>query len=83
MLDPLEGLPVFQIWRECRQRLEIPIWQQKKLTSEFFCFRLGRLKTLVLNNHFVRKVGCFIRAGHILNLVMHIFYVHMYVVLQL
>ena len=31
VLDPLEGLPVFLIWRECiGHGLEIPSWQQKK-----------------------------------------------------
>ena len=47
------------------QDLEIPIWQ-KKFDVRIFCFRLGRLKTLVLKNHFVCEVGFFSRAGHIL-----------------
>ena len=37
----------------------------KKIDVRFFCLRLGRLKTLELKNHFVREVGCFLRAGHI------------------
>ena len=65
MLDFLEGLPVFQIWCECRQRYGDTNLATKKLTSEFFVFRLRRLKTLVLKNQFVREVGCFLRAGHI------------------
>ena len=38
----------------------------KKIDVRIFCVRLGRLKMLVLKNHFVREVGCFLRAGHIL-----------------
>ena len=37
---------------------------EKNLKSEFF-FRIGRLNTLVLKNHFVYEVGCFLRASHI------------------
>ena len=40
--------------------------KQKKFDVRIFCFRLRRLKTLVLKNHYVREVGCFLRAGHIL-----------------
>ena len=40
--------------------LEIPIWPKK----------IRRLKMLVLKNHFVHEVGCFLRAGHILCLLL-------------
>ena len=63
-LDPLEGLAVFQIWRECRPRFGEAVLAIKKFASEFFCFRLRRLQTVVLKNHFVREVGSFLRAGH-------------------
>ena len=66
MLDPLEGLPVFQIWRDCiGHGLEIPIWQQKKRDGNTI-FQVRYIKTLVLKNHFVREVGCFPRADHII-----------------
>ena len=64
-LDPLEGLPVFQIWRECRKRFGDTNLATKKFTSFFFVFKLRRQKTFVPKNHFVRKVDCFLRAGHI------------------
>ena len=65
MLDPLEGLPVFQIWRECRQIVGDSYLAKKKLTSEFFLFQVRRLETLVPKNHFVREVAPFPRSGHI------------------
>ena len=37
----------------------------KKIDVRIFCFKLRILKPLVLINHFVREVGCFLRAGHI------------------
>ena len=65
-LDPLEGLPVFQIWRRCRQIVEDTNLAKKNLMSEFFLFQIRRLETLVPKNHFVREVALFPRSGHIL-----------------
>ena len=59
-LNLLEGLPVFQIWHECRQRFG-DTNLAKKIDVRFFCFRLRRLKTLVLKNHFVSEVVPFVR----------------------
>ena len=63
-LDLLERLPVFQIWCEYRQRFG-DTNLAKKIDVRIFCFRLRRLKTLVLKNHFVSEVGPFLRDCHI------------------
>ena len=63
-LDLLEGLPVFQIWHECRQRFGHANLE-KKIDVRIFCFRLRRLKMVVLKNHFVSEVGPFLRDCHI------------------
>ena len=61
-LDPLEGLLVFQIWCECRPRFGDTNLAKKNLTLKF---RLGMLQTLLLKNHIVREVGCFLISCHI------------------
>ena len=63
-LDLLEGLPVFQIWRECRQIFGVTNLRQK-IEVRIFCFRLRRLKTLVLKHNFVSEVVPFVRYCHI------------------
>ena len=65
VLNPLKGLPVFQIWRECRQIVG-DTNLAKNLMSEFFLFQVRRLETLVPKNHFVCEVAPFPRSGHIL-----------------
>ena len=62
---PLEGLSVFQSRHERRQTFGDTNLATKKIDVRISCFRLGRLKTLVLKNHFVQEVGDFLRAGHI------------------
>ena len=64
-LDPLQGLSVFQIWRECRPRFGDPNLAKIVLLKLEFFSRLGRLKMLVTKNHFVREVGCFPISCHI------------------
>ena len=65
MLDPLAGLPFFQFGASLGQDLEIPTQPKKNSCWNFF--RLGRLKTFVLNNHFAHDVGCFLRSVTFIN----------------
>ena len=76
-LDPLEGVPVFQIGVSVGQDLEGLMWQQKKFVR-IFCVTTNAL----LKNYFVREVGCFHRAGYNL-LVTHIILIFQTTLLQI
>ena len=59
MLDPLAGLSAFQIWRECRPRFRDTNLAKKTIVDVRIFSRLGRLKMLVLKNHFDSKWAVF------------------------
>ena len=65
MLDPLEGLQVFQIWREYRQIVG-DINLAKKIDVKIFCFRYAETINGCTKKYFVREVAPFPRSGHML-----------------
>ena len=53
-LDPLEGIPVFQIWHRVGKDLRIRTYLEKNLTSEFL-FQVTLTKTLCSEYHCVSE----------------------------